>query len=100
MLIDYDAANNIGGRNGSLRQERTLSRIFGFLIQLSSQKFDNDGQFIKKYVPELKQVPQKYIHQPNLMNEALQTQYHVHLGENYPNPLSIMHQVKTNIVSI
>lgn len=73
--------------NGLPRQERTLSRIFGFLIQLSSQKFDNDYQFIKKYVPELKQVPQKYIHQPNLMNEALQTQYHVHLGENYPKPI-------------
>ena len=41
----------------------------------------------QKYVPELKQVPQKYIHQPNLMNEALQTQYHVHLGENYPKPI-------------
>lgn len=60
-------------------------RIFNPIIQ--SKKFDNDGQFIKKYVPELKQVPQKYIHQPNLMNEALQTQYHVHLGENYPKPI-------------
>lgn len=59
-------------------------RIFNPIIQ--SKKFDNDGQFIK-YVPELKQVPQKYIHQPNLMNEALQTQSHVHLGENYPKPI-------------
>lgn len=86
--------------NGLLQQERTLSRIFDFNPIIQSKKFDNDGQFIKKYVPELKQVPQKYIHQPNLMNEALQTQYHVHLGENYPKPIVDYASSKTNIVSI
>lgn len=88
MLIDYDAANNIGGWQWAASTGTDAVpyfRIFNPIIQ--SKKFDNDGQFIKKYVPELKQVPQKYIHQPNLMNEALQTQYHVHLGENYPKPI-------------
>lgn len=83
-----DAANNIGGWQWAASTGTDAVpyfRIFNPIIQ--SKKFDNDGQFIKKYVPELKQVPQKYIHQPNLMNEALQTQYHVHLGENYPKPI-------------
>lgn len=87
-MIDYDAANNIGGWQWAASTGTDAVpyfRIFNPIIQ--SKKFDNDGQFIKKYVPELKQVPQKYIHQPNLMNEALQTQYHVHLGENYPKPI-------------
>ena len=71
MLIDYDAANNIGGWQWAA-SAGTDAALFRILI-IISQKFDNDGQFIKNMFQNLSKCHKKYIHQPNLMNEALQT---------------------------
>ena len=73
--------------NGLLQQERTLSLIFGFLIQLSSQKFDNDGQFIKKYVPELKQSATKVYSSTKSNERSLTNAISCTFGENYPKPI-------------
>ncbi|EHB5085140.1 deoxyribodipyrimidine photo-lyase [Enterococcus faecalis] len=88
MLIDYDAASNIGGWQWAASTGTDAVpyfRIFNPAVQ--SKKFDSEGLFIKKYVIELKQVPTKYIHQPELMNKELQNRYNVNLGESYPYPI-------------
>ena len=53
MLIDYDAANNIGGWQWAASTGTDAVPYFRILIQLSSQKFDNDGQFIKNMFQNL-----------------------------------------------
>ncbi|KHK99418.1 UNVERIFIED_CONTAM: deoxyribodipyrimidine photolyase, partial [Mumia flava] len=60
-------------------------RIFNPVTQ--SEKFDPQGRFIRKYLPQLAKLPDKYIHAPwtapaNVLKEAS-----VVLGETYPLPI-------------
>lgn len=54
-------------------------RIFNPVLQ--GQKFDPDGTYVRRFVPELATLPQAYIHTPWEMPAALRTQFH------YPQPL-------------
>ena len=42
---------------------------------------------IRKYVPELKNIPSKYIHLPSELDEESLSQYGVKLGYDYPEPI-------------
>ena len=59
-LIDYDFSANNGGWQWAASvgcDAQPWFRIFNPLLQ--SQKFDSDGKFIKKYVPELSEFDKK-----------------------------------------
>lgn len=65
-LIDYDFSANNGGWQWAASvgcDAQPWFRIFNPLLQ--SQKFDSDGKFIKKYVPELSEFDKKNIHEPH-----------------------------------
>jgi deoxyribodipyrimidine photo-lyase len=53
------------------------------------QSKDNDpeGRFIKKWVPELAEVPLEFIHEPWLMSDFDQTCCGVRMGKDYPLPM-------------
>lgn len=53
----------------------------------NSEEHDPNGISIKKWLPALKDVPTKYIHQPWLMNEMEQTFCNCRLGVDYPYPI-------------
>ena len=60
-------------------------RIFNPVTQ--SKKFDSAGNYIRRWCPELKDLPSKYIHAPweapdDILNEA-----NVTLGLSYPEPI-------------
>jgi len=64
-LIDGDLAANNGGWQwaaGTGCDAQPYFRIFNPLTQ--SEKFDPNGDFIRKYLPELENVPTKHIHAP------------------------------------
>lgn len=64
-LIDGDFASNNGGWGWSAStgvDPQPYFRIFNPLLQ--SEKFDADGKYIRKWVPELKDVVGKAIHDP------------------------------------
>jgi deoxyribodipyrimidine photo-lyase len=63
-LIDYDEIVNIGNWqwNASVGADPKPLRIFNPIIQ--AKKFDPEGNFIKKYVSELKKYPTNMIHDP------------------------------------
>jgi deoxyribodipyrimidine photo-lyase len=64
-LIDGDLAANNGGWQwsaGTGCDAQPYFRVFNPISQ--SKKFDPDGGFIRKYLPELKNVPDKFIHEP------------------------------------
>jgi deoxyribodipyrimidine photo-lyase len=65
-LIDGDLASNNGGWQWAAStgcDAQPYFRIFNPITQ--SEKFDPDGDFIRTYVPELADVPSKYIHFPH-----------------------------------
>lgn len=53
----------------------------------NSKTHDPEGVFIKKWIPELKNVPVSYIHEPHLMPPMEQQFCGVFIGEHYPFPI-------------
>jgi len=87
-LLDYDQAANIGGWQWSASvgtDAQPWFRIFNPVTQ--SARFDPEGRFIRRWLPELGQVPDKYIHAPWQMPAAVQAQCGVHIGGDYPPPI-------------
>jgi len=60
-------------------------RIYNPIKQSHDQ--DPEGQFIRRWVPELSLVPNSWIHEPWLMSKALQTQAQCTIGTHYPSPI-------------
>ena len=53
----------------------------------NSKEHDPDGNFIKKWVPELRELPVHFVHEPYLMTELDQKFNNFILGEDYPEPI-------------
>lgn len=62
-----------------------IPRIYCPTKQAKDQ--DPKGEFIRKYVPELSQVSDMYIHMPWLMTEEIASQANLKLGKTYPLPI-------------
>ena len=87
-LVDADIASNSASWQwvaGTGADAAPYFRIFNPVTQ--SKKFDPDGVYIKKYIPELKNIPSKYIHLPSEMDENTLLSYDIKLGEDYPIPI-------------
>ncbi|MES2366026.1 MAG: deoxyribodipyrimidine photo-lyase [Pseudomonadota bacterium] len=87
-LIDFDLAANNGGWQWAAStgcDAQPWFRIFNPIVQ--SQKFDAEGTFIKRYVPELGNLPAKHIHAPWLLTAEDQQAYGMTLGHDYPAPI-------------
>ena len=45
-----------------------------------SKKFDPDGEYIRKYIPELKNIPNKYIHLPSELDDKSLSEFGIRIG--------------------
>ncbi|OTA87347.1 hypothetical protein M434DRAFT_399523 [Hypoxylon sp. CO27-5] len=82
-LIDGDFASNNGGWGFSASvgvDPQPYFRIFNPLLQ--SEKFDSDGEYIRKWVPELREIQGKAIHDPYNRGSASQAK-----KAGYPEPI-------------
>lgn len=87
-LLDYDLPLNNGGWQwcaSTGTDAQPYFRIFNPHSQ--AKKFDPFGEFIKKYVPELRQVSERFIHQPFDMSEKQQSDFDCIIGRDYPYPI-------------
>ncbi|MES1990813.1 MAG: deoxyribodipyrimidine photo-lyase [Pseudomonadota bacterium] len=87
-LNDYDLAANNGGWQWAAStgcDAQPYFRIFNPITQ--SQKFDPEGRFIRRYLPELEDVPNAHIHFPAAMKPAALTSCGLRLGVDYPLPV-------------
>ena len=87
-LFDADLANNSAGWQwiaGSGADAAPYFRIFNPILQ--SQKFDPDGTYIKRFVPELSKLPVEFLFSPWEIKESELLKYDFKIGEDYPFPI-------------
>jgi deoxyribodipyrimidine photo-lyase len=88
QLNDFDLSANNGGWQWAASSgcdAQPYFRIFNPLTQ--AQRFDPDGRFIRRYLPELSAVPDKFMHAPWRMNTDEQLACGVIIGRHTPSPL-------------
>ncbi len=87
-LLDADTANNTAGWQwvaGSGADAAPYFRIFNPVTQ--SAKFDPGGDYIRTYVPELRDLPDKLIHAPWDAPALILQGAGITLGKTYPKPI-------------
>ena len=87
-LNDFDLAANNGGWQWAASSgcdAQPYFRIFNPVTQ--SQKFDAQGRFIRRYLPQLAALPDKLIHAPWLARPVDLVDAGVSLGSTYPLPV-------------
>lgn len=87
-LCDADAADNPMNWQwvaGCGADAAPYFRIFNPVLQ--GEKFDANGDYVRRHVPELEKLPAKWIHRPWAAPEAVLREAGVVLGETYPRPI-------------
>jgi deoxyribodipyrimidine photo-lyase len=87
-LVDADLASNTLGWQwaaGCGADAAPYFRIFNPVLQGS--KFDPDGTYVRRWVPELALLPARWIHEPWNAPAAILAESKVELGANYPERL-------------
>jgi len=89
-LLDFNKANNVAQWQwvaGCGADAAPYFRIFNPILQ--GEKFDKEGIYVKKWVPELKNVPNKFIHKPWEMELKYQEAIKTIIGKDYPGPIVV-----------
>ncbi|MCG8584736.1 MAG: DNA photolyase family protein [Pirellulales bacterium] len=87
-LVDADLASNTLGWQwtaGCGADAAPYFRIFNPITQ--GEKFDPSGRYIRRWVPELAKLPDKWLYQPWEAPDDVLAEAGVRLGENYPRPI-------------
>ncbi len=87
-LVDADSASNAASWQwvaGSGADAAPYFRIFNPILQ--GEKFDPNGDYVRRFVPELVKLPKMAIHQPWTLPPMILAEHGVILGQNYPHPI-------------
>jgi deoxyribodipyrimidine photo-lyase len=87
-LVDADLANNAASWQwvaGCGADAAPYFRIFNPVLQ--GEKFDPQGGYVRRWVPELARLEAKWIHRPWEAPKAALEAAGVRLGDNYPPPI-------------
>ncbi len=87
-LVDADLANNAAGWQwvaGCGADAAPYFRIFNPVLQ--GEKFDPDGHYVRRWVPELSRLPHAWLHKPWQAPAGILAAAGVRLGETYPHPI-------------
>ena len=94
-LLDFNEANNVAQWQwvaGCGADAAPYFRIFNPILQ--GEKFDKEGLYVKKWVPELNRVPSKFIHKPWEMELKYQEAIKTIIGKDYPKPIVIHEEAR------
>ena len=87
-LVDCDRASNAASWQwvaGSGADAAPYFRIFNPVRQ--GESFDPDGAYVREFCPELKDLPNKYIHEPHKAPSQILEKANITLGKHYPQPI-------------
>jgi deoxyribodipyrimidine photo-lyase len=87
-LVDADLANNTGNWQwiaGSGFDAAPYFRIFNPVIQ--GERCDADGAYVRRWVPEIAALPDRYLHKPWDAPARVLADAGIRLGETYPAPV-------------
>lgn len=88
QLVDYDQPANNGNWQWGASTGADAQPYFQIFNPTSQgKKFDPAGEYVRRWVPELAKVPNKYIHSPEKMPEAMQKELGLIIGKDYPLPI-------------
>jgi deoxyribodipyrimidine photo-lyase len=90
-LIDYDVCSNWGNwaYNATVGHD-PRNRYFHILNQAG--KYDKKGEYVRRWLPELRNVPNEFIHEPHRMSHDQHTLYEARIGADYPFPILDLEQ--------
>jgi deoxyribodipyrimidine photo-lyase len=87
-LVDFDPAANAFNWQwvaGSGADAAPYFRVFNPAVQ--GKRFDAEGEYVRRWVPELAQLPGRWIHAPHLAPAGALEAAGIVLGRSYPLPI-------------
>jgi len=86
LLIDYDVCSNYGNwmYNSTVGQD-PRNRYFNIINQ--AEKYDSGGDYIRHWLPELKNIPDEKIHEPHKLSGQEQQGLGLEIGKDYSEPM-------------
>jgi deoxyribodipyrimidine photo-lyase len=86
-LVDGDPANNNGGWQWTAGTGTDAAPYFRVMSPIrQAERFDPDGDYVRRWVPELRDVPTRRIHEPWRMSPEEQGAAGCRIGSDYPEP--------------
>jgi deoxyribodipyrimidine photo-lyase len=89
LLIDGDEANNNGNwqwiASVGVDPQPFFRRIYNPARHM--ERFDPEGTYVRRHVPELRDVPDEYLREPWTMPREIQQRCGCVIGEDYPEPI-------------
>jgi deoxyribodipyrimidine photo-lyase len=89
LLLDGDQASNNGNwqwiASVGVDPQPAFRRIYNPSLQQA--RFDPDGRYVRRYIPELARVPDEYLAEPWQMPEQEQDRAGCRIGRDYPGPI-------------
>jgi deoxyribodipyrimidine photo-lyase len=101
QLLDADVAANNGNWQWCASTGTDAMRgyrIFNPVLQ--SKTFDPQGDYIRRYVPELAKVPAEAIHEPHRMTDGEQRRFGCRIGLDYPAPIGDHRQARMEYLEL
>lgn len=88
-LLDGDIASNNGGwqwvTSVGTDPKPYFQRMFNPMAQ--QERFDPRGEYVRRWIPELNDVPDEHLVRPWMMPEEEQAEFHCRIGRDYPEPV-------------
>jgi len=89
LLIDGDEANNNGNwqwiASVGVDPQPAFRRIYNPARHM--ERYDPDGDYVRRYVPELRPVPDAHLREPWTMPDEMQREVGCVIGSDYPAPI-------------
>ena len=89
LLIDGDEANNNGNwqwiASVGVDPQPFFRRLYNPTLHM--ERYDPEGRYVRRYVEELRDVPDEYLREPWTMPDEVQREAGCVIGEDYPEPI-------------